>query len=156
MPTERHPATSTYLSGIVHDENARFLGGVSGNAGLFSSLDDCIIFGRVLLGGCSDFLPRHLFDMMVKNWTPGMEEARGLGVSIWNGNEDWSGGTCLGHGAYGHTGFTGTSIFVSPQHNLFFVLLTNRVKLGRGLEILPRYRAQFHEAVLEDFLGFAR
>ena len=149
-PTERDPESGTFIRGVVHDENARFLCGVSGNAGLFSNSDDCAVFARCLLTGCEGFLSEGLYDMMVRNWTSGMSSARGLGVSLWDGNPEWPGGTLLGPGAYGHTGFTGTSIFVSPSRGLFFVLLTNRVHYGRDLAVLPDYRALYHAAVIDD------
>ena len=148
LPTEKDPRTGSYIRAIVHDENARFLGGVSGNAGLFSCLDDCARFARLLLNSCDGFLSSQLSEMMVRNWTPGMRAARGLGVSLIDSTGSWPGGDVLAEGAFGHTGFTGTSLFVSPTHGLAFVLLTNRVNYGRDLAVMPRYRSEFHETAL--------
>ncbi|TVQ28699.1 MAG: class A beta-lactamase-related serine hydrolase [Spirochaetaceae bacterium] len=150
LPTEPDPATGVAVHGVVHDENARFLGGVAGNAGLFSCLDDCVTFARLLLNRCTGFLSRSLFDEMVRNWTPGLADARGLGVSLPGGTRPWPGGRLLGDDAFGHTGFTGTSIFVSPSRELFFVLLTNRVNYGRDASVMPDYRARYHEAVIGE------
>ena len=148
IATERDPATGVALCGVVHDENARFLGGVAGNAGLFSCLDDCVTFGRLLLNRCAGFLSPELFDAMVRSWTPGLPDSRGLGLSLPGGSRPWPGGR-IGDDAFGHTGFTGTSIFVSPSTDLFFVLLTNRVNYGRDLAAMPDYRARYHETVLQ-------
>ena len=155
LPTEPDPVTGVPVRGVVHDENARFLGGAAGNAGLFSCLGDCVTFARLLLNRCTGFLSPELFDAMVRNWTPGCAEARGLGVSLPGGTRPWPGGTVLGDDAFGHTGFTGTSIYVSPSTNLFFVLLTNRVNYGREVAVMPDYRARYHEAVLGTGRGAA-
>ena len=148
LPTEPDPVTGVPVHGVVHDENARFLGGVAGNAGLFSCLEDCVRFARLLLNRCAGFLSPGLFDDMVRNWTAGLPEARGLGVSLPCATRPWPGGALLGGNAFGHTGFTGTSIYVSPSTDRFFVLLTNRVNYGRDVAAMPDYRARFHEAVL--------
>jgi CubicO group peptidase (beta-lactamase class C family) len=62
----------------------------------------------------------------------------------------WSGGSRLGPGAFGHTGFTGTSFFVSPRLGIYAVLLTNRVALGRDIEVMPDYRSVFHDTVVKN------
>jgi CubicO group peptidase (beta-lactamase class C family) len=151
LPTEPDTETGEYWCGVVHDENARFLGGVSGNAGLFSTVDDCAMFARMLLRRGEGLLSEAQYELMVRDWTPDMEASRGLGVSRWNGSAEWPPGPHLGPGAYGHTGFTGTSIYVSPSHGLYFVLLTNRVAFGREVPVMPRYRADFHDAAVRDF-----
>ncbi len=148
LPTERNPQTGAFIRGIVHDENARFLGGVSGNAGLFSCLDDCARFASLLLNSCDGFLSSRLYETMVRNWTPGMQAARGLGFSLIDSSGSWPGGAVLAEGAFGHTGFTGTSLVVSPAYGLAFVLLTNRVHFGRDLAVMPQYRSDFHATAL--------
>ncbi len=152
--TELDPATNRHVHGEVHDENARFLGGVAGNAGLFATCDDCARFARMLARRGEEFLSRELFDEMVRDQTPGLDGARGLGVSVARAGVDWSAGTRLGDGAFGHTGFTGTSLYVSPARGAYAVLLTNRVYLGRDLEVMPDYRAAFHGAAVTELEGW--
>ncbi|MFW5743907.1 MAG: serine hydrolase domain-containing protein [Spirochaetota bacterium] len=151
--TEIDPATNRRVHGEVHDENARFLGGVAGNAGLFSTCDDCARFAGMLVRRGDGFLSRELFDEMVSDRTPELDAARGLGVSVARPGADWAAGTRLGIGAFGHTGFTGTSLYVSPTLGAYFVLLSNRVYLGRDLEAVPDYRAAYHDAAVAELDG---
>lgn len=133
--TELYPHTGEWATGHVHDENAYFLGGVAGNAGVFATLDDMIAFA----GMCSEkgvsksgniYLSRELFDLAVKNYTPDKQESRGLGFQL-KGAQDFPGGKLLSTGSYGHTGFTGTSLYVDRETGLWGVLLTNAVHYGR-------------------------
>jgi len=194
--TEMDPVTGRWLNGIVHDENARFLGGVSGNAGLFSSLDDCTRFAAMLSNGgtlppeimavpsapknpfegastrnpisTESFLPpasseqflstasseRFLspasFRTATRNATPGLEESRGLGFSLYDGRI-LSCGDLFSPGSFGHTGFTGTSIWVDADTGLSIVLLTNTVHFGRDRDHFFRLRRQLHNAIAATF-----
>ncbi len=149
--TEYDPVSQQYLCGVVHDENARFLRGVSGNAGVFAPLADCIKLASCFLNQGRGLLNPELFSMMTSNWTEGLNENRGLGVAVWKEGKSWSGGPALQEGSFGHTGFTGTSLYISPYHDLYFILLTNRVHFGRALNIMPDYRTLFHQAVIDDW-----
>ncbi|MFW5745559.1 MAG: serine hydrolase domain-containing protein, partial [Spirochaetota bacterium] len=151
--TELDPATNRHVHGEVHDENARFLGGVAGNAGLFATCEDCAGFARMLVRRGDGFLSRELFDETVSDQTASLDAARGLGVSVARPGADWAAGARLGNGAFGHTGFTGTSLYVSPAHGAYFLLLTNRVYLGRDLDVVSEYRAAFHDAAVEELEG---
>lgn len=135
--TERDHLTGQWLVGRVHDENARFQNGVSGNAGVFSDLDDCIRFARMLAGhGTLDgveLIPGRIFDRAIRNYTPGMEENRGLGFHLANGHFSYS-GLFFDQKAFGHTGFTGPHMLVSPDTGLYVVLLNNRVHPDRARE----------------------
>ena len=143
-------------TGLVHDENARFLGGVSGNAGVFATLDDLIPFaamcsahGRLPSG--REFISRSLFDLAVKNHTPGMTDARGLGIQL---KFDSAGpmGTLMSQGSFGHTGFTGTSLYVDSQTGLWGILLTNAVHLGRdNREGYFALRREFYDLITEEY-----
>ena len=132
--TERDHQTGQWLAGRVHDENARFQNGVSGNAGVFSDIDDCVRFARMLAGhGVLDgveLIPRRIFDEAIRNYTPGMEENRGLGFNLANGHLSYA-GQFFDQRAFGHTGFTGPHILVSPDTGLYVVLLNNRVHPDR-------------------------
>lgn len=150
--TEVQP-DGTCLCGVVHDENARFLGGVSGNAGVFSDLADMITFTSMLACGGrhkgAAFLSPAILKKALVNYTPGQEESRGLGFHL--------PGPCSFHGdlfptdSFGHTGFTGTSILVDPHSGLYVVLLTNRVHPTRENLLQTRFRSLFHNSVMAEF-----
>ena len=132
--TERDHLTGEWLVGRVHDENARFQNGVSGNAGVFSDLEDCVRVARMLAGRGTlegvELIPRIIFDRAIQNYTPGMDENRGLGFHLANGHFSYS-GLFFDQSAFGHTGFTGPHMLVSPETGLYVVLLNNRVHPDR-------------------------
>lgn len=133
--TERDHITGQWLVGRVHDENARFQNGVSGNAGVFSDIEDCVRFARMLAGHGTlegvELIPRRIFDRAICNYTPGMDENRGLGFHLANGHFSYS-GLFFDQSAFGHTGFTGPHMLVSPDSGLYVVLLNNRVHPDRA------------------------
>ncbi|MFF7351166.1 serine hydrolase domain-containing protein [Streptomyces filipinensis] len=108
------------LRGVVHDENAWALGGVAGHAGLFSTARDLAVFCRTLLAGGS-YGPARILgpDFVELLLTP-----PGLGFAV---DQPWFMGELAGHGAAGHTGFTGTSLVLDPRTDTFLVLLANTV-----------------------------
>ena len=128
-----------HLRGIVHDPNACALGGVAGHAGLFSSARDLAVFAQMLLNYGEYNGVRLLRSEEVAVWTarqrPGSSRALGWDTP--------SGASSSGHYAdprtFGHTGYTGTSIWIDPERGLFIVLLTNRVN--------PTSRNTRHEAL---------
>ncbi len=132
-PTEVDPWRGRHLRGEVHDENAYRLGGVSAHAGLFSSAADLARFAQTLLNG-GDFAgtrivrPQTLADF-TKVQDPKLSH-RALGWETPNGSN--SAGRVMKAPAFGHTGFTGTSIWIDPANDLFIVLLTNRVNPSRA------------------------
>ena len=133
--TEKYAASGEFATGRVHDENTRFLGGVSGNAGVFASLDDVISLAGMLSArgrtkNGTQYLSEELFDLAIRNHTPFSDDARGLGFQL-KGESDFPMGALLSRGSYGHTGFTGTSLYVDSQTGVWGVLLTNAVHLGR-------------------------
>ncbi len=128
VPTEvieGHP-----LIGVVHDPLARVQGGISGNAGLFSTADDLAIFAQMMLNKGEFKGVRILSPLTVDRMTEVYDKVqfagRGLG---WDINSDYStnGGDLFGSRSYGHTGYTGTSIWIDPETESFIVFLTNRV-----------------------------
>lgn len=145
--TERNHLTGEWLIGEVHDENCYFMNGVAGNAGVFSNLNDCIRFARMLAGhGTLDgqvYLPRCIFDTAIQNYTPGMEENRGLGFHLANGYCSMS-GQFFSQKGFGHNGFTGPHIFVDPDSGLYVVLLLNRVHPTRENSAHLRVRRVLH------------
>lgn len=148
--TEQDEETGCRLHGIVHDENARFLGGVSGNAGVFSTLDDCVCFAGMLAGKGTlegtPFLSEHLFALAIRNQTAGMAESRGLGASLFDGRL-LSCGDLFPIGSIGHTGFTGTSLWVDMHSGLHVVLLTNAIYNGRERTSFFRLRRRIHNVI---------
>ena len=154
--TELSPLHGYYIRGHVHDENAHFLGGVSGNAGVFSTLEDCVKFAQMLSlrgeipdGSGARLLSRRIFDLAVQDYTKGKNESRGLGLQLRPPLPALSAaGDLFAYGSYGHTGFTGTSLYVDAETGVWAVLLTNAVHLGRDRVEFFRLRRLFHNAVM--------
>jgi CubicO group peptidase (beta-lactamase class C family) len=131
VPTEKQPDSSV-LSGQVHDPLARVMnGGISGNAGLFSSADDVAIEVAALMNGGEYNDRRILSPMAVKAMTSLPENATArFGRSPgWDMRSDYSSvnGSLFGKHTYGHTGYTGTSVVVDPDSRTAVILLTSRV-----------------------------
>ena len=148
VTTEKKPGYSDYICGVVHDENARFLGGVSGNAGLFAPLDDVIRFAAMLSKRGEGLYRRDTFEMAVRDVTGSTVEPRGLGFHLFGGGL-YPGGSRMSLGSYGHTGYTGTSLYVDNDTGVWVVLLTNRVHYGRDRDIFFVRRRLFHDTVFE-------
>ncbi len=132
------------LTGIVHDPLARLQGGISGNAGLFSTADDLAIFARMMLDKGSYKGGRILSPLAVERmttvWPKASFAGRGLG---WDLDSPYStnGGDLFGPNSYGHTGYTGTSIWLDPDSGTYIIFLTNRVHPGdKGAIIALRSR----------------
>src|ERR1700723_416333 len=117
------------LVGEVHDENAWALGGVSGNAGLFSTAGDAAIFAQMILNGGIYGHHRIVSRATVREFATRMnigDSARTLGWDVPTPPTS-SAGQYFSASSFGHTGFTGTSLWIDPERDLFVVLLTNRV-----------------------------
>jgi len=116
-----------HIWGEVHDPNAWALGGVAGHAGLFGSARDLAVFAQMLLNGGQYGGVRILRPETVARWTtPGfVRSSRALGWDTPSRNS--SAGRFFGPRSFGHTGYTGTSIWIDPERGLFVILLTNRV-----------------------------
>jgi len=131
-PTERWPVkTGTPLRGVVHDPTARNMGGVAGHAGLFSTADDLSRFAQMMLnGGEIDgvrlFGPLTVAKFIEPQSPPDQSILRGLG---WDVDSPHSGnrGELFPIGSFGHTGFTGTSIWIDPNSKTYVILLANSV-----------------------------
>lgn len=153
--TEWLPDGSEYWHGIVHDENARALGGISGHAGLFSTTADLLKYAREWLmpaaASGSGLLSPAVIAASLSVQTPPFtqDSKRGLGWVLKGDTADVS-GALFSEAAFGHTGFTGTSLYIDPQRQLAVVLLTNRVHYGRQHNI-TKLRLSFHEAVASIF-----
>ena len=131
-PTEYDSWRQRQIRGEVHDENAFALGGVSGHAGLFSTAHDVARFCRMYLNGGTLGGVRIVKPETIRRFIAVQDSTlsnRALGWETPNGSN--SAGHLLTRPAFGHTGFTGTSIWVDPSRDLFVILLTNRVNPTR-------------------------
>jgi len=118
------------LRGVVHDPLARLQGGVSGNAGLFSTADDLAVFAEMLLNGGEWNGVRILSPLSVARMTEIYPQVGASGRGIgWDIDTDYSTlrGDLFGPASYGHSGYTGTSIWIDPETRTAVVFLTNRV-----------------------------
>jgi CubicO group peptidase (beta-lactamase class C family) len=141
-----------FLRGIVHDENARAAGGLTGHAGLFSSASDLSRFaGEVLRGlrGRSEVFPREILRDFVRRRDLVAGSSRALGWDTPSGRS--SAGTLFGPSSFGHTGFTGTSIWLDPDRDLYLVLLSNRVHPSRDNAKIAAVRPALANAVAKAF-----
>jgi serine-type D-Ala-D-Ala carboxypeptidase len=146
-PTEVSPPRGYPLRGEVHDENAFALGGVAGHAGLFSTAADLAVFAQMMLNGGDYEGIRIVSDTAVARFTARTAGTRALGWDTADG--DGGAGDFLGASSYGHTGFTGTSIWIDPERKMFVILLTNRVHAARArrpAKVISDVRADLADA----------
>jgi CubicO group peptidase (beta-lactamase class C family) len=150
-PTEVDPWRQRHLRGEVHDENAFSLGGVSGHAGLFSSAADLTRFaqsylrwGRTPTGRVWDSTTVAQFITPQANPAP----KRALGWEVPTGGNSAGTRLSVSDQAFGHTGFTGTSLWVAPGEDLFILLLTNRVNPTRENRRIGAVRVAVADAVM--------
>lgn len=144
--TEISRRTGKLIQGVVHDENARFQGGVSGNAGVFSNVPDMIRFCEMLALGGKGYLAPATLRAAIRNRTPGFETHRGLGFHLAGVDANFM-GDLFPVDSFGHTGFTGTSFAIDPHTGFYVILLTNRVHPTRENLKLMRFRRAFHNAL---------
>ena len=132
-PTELTPPRGYPLRGEVHDENAFVMGGVAGHAGLFSTATDLAVFAQMMLNRGEINGVRIVADSTVALFTENTASrgSRALGWDTCDHDDEGSCGKHLSSKAYGHTGFTGTSLWIDPERDLFVILLTNRVHAAR-------------------------
>lgn len=148
-PTERIEDTDNFLQGIVHDENSRAAEGLTGHAGLFSNVGDLAKFAqawlRAVSGGESIFESETARRFVADQKVPG-NSRRALGWQLFA--RGGSGGSLLEEPAFGHTGFTGTSLWLDPTRDLFLILLGNRVHPTRKNSRHLAARRNFADAVV--------
>jgi len=131
------PLRDGLIWGQTHDGNSFALGdGCAGNAGLFATAREVFRMAQAWVN--AELLPRAIVDEATRNLTPGLDDARGLGWQL------------TPAGAWGHTGFTGTSLRVEPAFDRIMVLLTNRVHPCAAPIAMQRIRAEFYRLALED------
>ena len=140
-PTEIDPDTGAPFRGVVHDPTARYMGGVAGHAGLFTTASDLAKYAEMLLGmgereGVRIFSPLTVRKFTSPQTPPDQPILRGLG---WDIDSSYSAnrGELYPIGSYGHTGFTGTSIWMDPSTKSYVILMTNLVHPKRGKSLAP-------------------
>lgn len=148
-PTEDDPWRKKVVHGEVHDENTYAMGGVSAHAGLFSTVKDLAKFCQMLLNGGIYNGKRILKRSTIEYFTKRVdipESTRALG---WDtpSKEGSSAGRFVSSKAFGHTGFTGTSMWIDPEKDLFVVFLTNRVHPTRENQKIREVRPKVHDAI---------
>ena len=158
IPTEYSSLYGETIIGYVHDENAKSIGGIAGHAGLFSTASDLSIFSQMMLNGGIYGWKRIFKSQSVTNFTKRANtiegSSRALGWDTPSGQS--SGGVYLSASSFGHTGFTGTSLWIDPENQIFVILLTNAVHPNRNYKN-PNYfdwRQKIHSSVYEE-LGFS-
>ena len=148
-PTEFCEWRKRRVVGEVHDENAARLGGISGHAGLFSTVGELARFGENFLNPWRGLLnPRTVAEMARLQAEEGTAR-RGLGFALWSPDPEASSNP-FSQKTFGHTGFTGTSLWIDPERKLTVALLTNRVYYGRDAEEIIRLRVDLHRAIVQE------
>lgn len=147
-PTEFCQWRQQRITGEVHDENAASLGGVSGHAGLFSTASDVATFGQLFLNEGEPILYPETIAAMTRLQAQEGDLRRGLGFALWSPDPEASGNP-FSQRAFGHTGFTGTSLWIDPERELVVALLTNDVYHGRADRQIMPLRVAVHRAVVK-------
>jgi len=155
-PTELDLWRGRLLQGEVHDENTWALGGIAGHAGLFGTAGGVGTFARMVLdglnGGSGLARPETLARFVRKSTVPGSSRALGWDTML----PTSSCGTRLSPRAIGHTGFTGTSLWIDPGLDLYVVFLTNRVHPTRENNRIQAVRRAVHDEVVESVSSAVR
>src|SRR5262249_52045237 len=135
------------LVGEVHDNYAAVLGGVAGHAGLFGTLGGVAAFAAVVLraargdtSGPAPFTADAVARFTTRSDAPGSSRALGWDTML----PTSSCGTTMSSSAFGHVGYTGTSLWIDPERDRYFVLLTNRACGGGSLDAMKSVRRAFH------------
>jgi CubicO group peptidase (beta-lactamase class C family) len=152
-PTEIDADSGTWLQGVVHDENARRLGGVAGHAGLFGTASAVGAFAAVVLASFSQTTwlatPASMQVFARRSEVPGSSRALGWDTML----PTSSCGTRLSPTAIGHTGFTGASLWIDWERDLYVVLLSHRIHPTRANDAFVGLRPLVHDAIVADLAG---
>ncbi len=151
LPLDEDPRRGRTLVGEVHDNYAAALNGIAGHAGLFGTAAGVGAFGRTMLRaarGDSNLPPPFTPDLVAlctaKTSVPGSSRALGWDTML----PTSSCGTRMSPAAFGHVGYTGTSLWVDPARDRYYVLLTNRAGGGGSLDAMRTVRRAFHDALV--------
>jgi CubicO group peptidase (beta-lactamase class C family) len=142
----------TPIAGVVNDQNAARLGDVAGHAGLFATGHDLARYAQIYLnGGAPKDGPRIFQASTIAQFTSRAAKDRALGWELRDTTTADNAGTRMGAAAFGHTGFTGTSIWIDPDRGVFVIVLTNRVyapRNGRSIRSLKAIRGAIADAAV--------
>ena len=150
LPMTHDSRRGRLLAGEVHDDYAAALGGIAGHAGLFGSAPAVGAFARTMLRAArgdvtvpAAFTPALVARFVTRSPVPGSSRALGWDTML----PTSSCGTRMSPSAFGHVGFTGTSLWIDPVRDRYFVLLTNRTCGGGTLDRMRDVRRAFHDAL---------
>lgn len=140
------------IQGEVNDENAYVMGGVAGHAGLFAPATDIARFAECMLRGGAPILQPETVKLFTRRESSPAETTRALG---WDtpARPESSSGRYFSSLAFGHLGFTGTSLWIDPARKLSVTLLTNRTWPDRSSQLIREVRPQVHDAIIEALEG---
>ncbi|HEY0606181.1 MAG TPA: serine hydrolase [Herpetosiphonaceae bacterium] len=154
-PTEVCGWRNRRVHGEAHDENAAALGGIAGHAGLFSTAAEVARFGQIFLDGGAPLLSAATVAEMTRPHVERDTTRRGLGFALWSPDPEASSHP-LSRQTFGHTGFTGTSLWIDPQRRLVVALLTNDVYHGRAERRIGGLRLAVHQTIVTAVDHFDR
>jgi CubicO group peptidase (beta-lactamase class C family) len=150
LPMEDDVRRGRTLVGEVHDTYAAALGAMAGHAGMFGTAEAVGVFARTVLGAArglngrpAPFSPERVAEFIRRSDVPNSSRALGWDTML----PTSSCGTRMSDAAFGHTGFTGTSLWIDPGRDRYFVLLTNRACGGGTLDAMRDVRRAFHDAL---------
>jgi CubicO group peptidase (beta-lactamase class C family) len=146
-PTEFCKWRGRRIVGEVHDESAWRLGGVAGHAGMFAHARDVAAFGQSFLD--ATLLQRETITEMTHLQAEFENTRRGLGFALWSPDPEASSNP-FSPATFGHTGFTGTCLWIDPSRALVVAFLTNDVYGGREGRGIADLRVQIHRAIVES------
>ena len=150
-PTENDPWRGRRLVGEVHDENCWALGGAAGHSGLFGTAQAVGDFARAMLGALKGADARVAGAETVRRFVTRAGTATGSRALGWDTMLPTSScGTQISRSAFGHTGFTGTTLWIDPEREAYVVFLTNRVNPTRENTAIQKIRPALHDAVFSS------
>jgi serine-type D-Ala-D-Ala carboxypeptidase len=135
------------IQGEVQDENASVMGGVAGHAGVFSTSEDLATFANIMLGGGPPIFRSETLDLFTRRELSPPNTSRALGWDTPSAPSQ--SGRYLSSRAFGHLGYTGTSLWIDPEQQLSVALLTNRTWPDCSNQAIKQVRPQLHDAVVE-------
>lgn len=147
VATENDPARGGLLRGTVDDQNAFALGGVAGHAGLFTSARDLAVFAQMLLDGGTYRGKQLVLPETVARWTARQSALSSRALGWDTPAQGASSGRYSSPRSFGHTGYTGTSLWLDPERGIFVVLLMNRVNSRGSSELHLQVRRDVMDAV---------
>jgi serine-type D-Ala-D-Ala carboxypeptidase len=135
---------NSLIWGEVHDGNAYFMNGVSGHAGLFGSVEDVLKIALQFLPNSTNLLKPETCQLFRTNFAEELNEARSIGFDL-AATKDSTASASLASDSFGHLGFTGTSLWLNPERERVFILLTNRTHRPLPFVNINSTRRKFHE-----------